>query len=57
MTTSVWAKQTFGSGVIYTGVIYPVAVCVVTFVVGGLFMRETSGHKIDMERGGRGDNA
>ena len=48
MTTSVWAKQTFGSGAIYTGLIYPVAVCLVTIVVGGLFIRETSGHKIDV---------
>jgi MFS family permease len=48
LTTSVWAKQTFGSGAIYTGLIYPVAVCVVTLVVGGLFIRETSGHKIDV---------
>jgi MFS family permease len=48
LTTSVWAKQTFGSGAIYTGLIYPVAVCLVTIVVGGLFIRETSGHKIDV---------
>jgi MFS family permease len=48
LTTSVWARQRFGSGAIYTGLIYPVAVCLVTIVVGGLFIRETSGHKIDV---------
>jgi MFS family permease len=48
LTTSAWAKETFGSGAIYTGLIYPVAVCVVTIIVGGLFIRETRGHKIDV---------
>jgi MFS family permease len=42
-----WAKATFGSGAIYTGLIYPIAVCLVTLVVGGLFIRETKDHKID----------
>ncbi len=48
LTASSWAKRTFGSGSIYTGLIYPMAVCVVTLVVGGLFIRETKGHKIDV---------
>lgn len=47
VTTSAWAKATFGGGAIYTGLIYPIAVCLVTLVVGGLFIRETQGHKID----------
>jgi MFS family permease len=44
---SEWAKATFGGGAIYTGLIYPMAVCVVTVVVGGLFIHETKDHKID----------
>jgi MFS family permease len=45
--SSAWAKATFGAGSIYTGLIYPIAVCVLTTIVGGIFIRETKGHKID----------
>jgi MFS family permease len=47
VTTSAWAKGAFGQNAIYTGLAYPIAVCLVTVVVGGLFIRETKGHKID----------
>jgi MFS family permease len=47
VTASAWAKTTFGAGSIYTGLIYPMAVCVVTIVVSALFIRETKDHKID----------
>jgi MFS family permease len=47
LTASAWATHTFGGGAIYTGLIYPVTVCVVTLVVGGLFLRETKDRKID----------
>jgi MFS family permease len=53
VTSSAWAKATFGAGAIYTGLLYPIAVCVVTLVVGALFIRETRGHKIDAEIHGR----
>ena len=36
-------------GAIYTGLLYPIAVCLVTLVVGGLFIRETRGHRIDAD--------
>jgi MFS family permease len=49
VTASAWAAQTFGSGAIYTGLIYPIAVCLITLVVGGLFIRETKDHKIDAD--------
>jgi MFS family permease len=49
VTASAWAKATFGAGAIYTGLLYPIAVCVVTFVVGGLFIHETRQHKIDAD--------
>jgi len=47
VTTSAWARETFGTGAIYTGLIYPIAVCVMTLIVGGRFIRETKDHKID----------
>lgn len=37
----------FGSGAIYTGLAYPIGVCVMTVVVGGLLIRETKDHRID----------
>jgi hypothetical protein len=46
-TTSAWAAAAFGSGAIYAGLIYPIAVCLMTLVVGGLFIRETKDHRID----------
>src|SRR5262245_24489025 len=47
VTTSAWAQEKFGPDAIYTGLAYPIAVCVMTLVVGGLFVRETKDHKID----------
>jgi MFS family permease len=47
VTTSVWARETFGSGAKYTGLIYPIVICAITVVVGGLLMHETKDHRID----------
>lgn len=47
VTTSAWAKTTFGDGARYTGLIYPIGICVLTLIVGGLFIHETKDHKID----------
>jgi MFS family permease len=49
VTASAWAKESFGTGSMFTGLIYPIAVCVVTLIVGGLFIRETKGHHIDTD--------
>ncbi len=46
-TTSAWSAAVFGSGAIYTGLIYPILVCVLTLVVGGIYIHETKDHKID----------
>ena len=46
-TTSAWARDTVGAGAIYTGLIYPVAICLVTVIVGSVFIIETKDHKID----------
>jgi MFS family permease len=54
VTASSWAKDNFGSGAIYTGLIYPIAVCLVTLVVSSLFIHETKDHKIDTELHGAG---
>ncbi len=56
-TTSAWAAATFGAGAIFTGLLYPIAVCLLTVAVGGLFLRETKDHRIDTPirvRGGDG---
>jgi MFS family permease len=49
VTASEWAKSTFGSGAIYAGLIYPIAVCIVTLIIGGLFIKETKDHHIDAQ--------
>ncbi|MEO8359129.1 MAG: MFS transporter [Vicinamibacteria bacterium] len=46
-TTSAWAKTMFGDNAIYAGLIYPIVICVITLVVGGVMIRETRDHKID----------
>jgi MFS family permease len=47
LTASTWAKQTLGKGAAFAGLFYPVLVCLLTLVVGGLFIRETRGHRLD----------
>ena len=47
VTTSAWAQAALGPNAIYAGLAYPIAICVMTFLVGGLFIRETKDHKID----------
>jgi hypothetical protein len=47
VTTSAWAADNFGANARYTGLIYPIAVCLVTLVIGSLFIRETKDHRID----------
>jgi MFS family permease len=47
LTTSQWAREAFGNEKIYAGLLYPIAVCLMTVVVGGLYIRETKDHKID----------
>ncbi len=51
VTASDWAKTTFGSGAIYTGLIYPIVICIVTVVVGGKLIKETKDHRIETHLG------
>ena len=46
-TTSAWARDSFGDAAIYTGLIYPIAICLMTAVVSALYIRETKDHRID----------
>jgi len=48
VTASAWAHDTFGAASIYTGLLYPIAVCLVTVVVSAIWVRETKDHKIDV---------
>jgi MFS family permease len=47
VTASAWAKSTFGPNAIYTGLIYPIAVCLLTLLVGSIGIKETRTNKID----------
>jgi MFS family permease len=49
VTASDWAKHTFGAGAVYAGLIYPMAVCAMTLVIGSLFIRETKHHRLDTD--------
>ncbi len=46
VTTSAWARDTFGKSAIYAGLAYPIGICLLTLVVGGLFVRETHENKM-----------
>jgi len=58
LTSSLLAKEAFGGNAIYAGLIYPIAVCLITLVVGGIFIQETKDHRIDtaVQAGGRETN-
>ena len=47
ITTSAWANEWLGAGALYAGLAYPIAVCVMTVVIGGRYLRETKDHRID----------
>ena len=47
LTTSVWARETFGPAAMYCGLAYPILICLITVAVGGALIRETRHHKID----------
>jgi MFS family permease len=49
VTSSDWAKHNFGAAAIYTGLLYPIGICLLTLLVGGLFVHETRNHKIDAD--------
>jgi MFS family permease len=49
VTASAWAKETFGKGAIYTGLLYPIGVCIVSIIICSLFIRETKDHRIDAD--------
>jgi MFS family permease len=46
VTASAWAKDALGPNAIYMGLAYPILVCLVTIVVGGLLIKETKDHRL-----------
>lgn len=46
-TASAWAKDTLGPNAIYAGLAYPILVCIITLIVGGLLIRETKDHRLE----------
>ena len=46
--TTAWARSTFGDAAIYAGLLFPIAVCVVTIVVSAIWIHETKDHKLDV---------
>ena len=46
VTTSSWASRVFGDGAIYSGLIYPIVICVVTLLVGSRYIRETRANRL-----------
>jgi MFS family permease len=49
VTASAWAKDTLGPNAIYMGLAYPIAVCVLTLIVGGLYIQESKDHRLSAE--------
>ncbi len=46
MTTSAAVRGWLGDDAIYAGLAYPMLICLITLVVGGLYIRETKDHRI-----------
>jgi MFS family permease len=51
VAASASAKAAFGASSIYAGLLYPIAVALISLVVGSLFIKETSALKIDTDIG------
>jgi MFS family permease len=52
VTVSAWAKDLLGKNAMFAGLIYPIAVCLITVAVSARFIRETKDHRIDAEVAG-----
>ncbi len=48
VTASAWARDTFGAGAIYTGLLYPIAVCLIAVVVNVRYIHETKDHRLEI---------
>ncbi len=47
LTTSPWVRERFGDNAAYAGLAYPIAVCLMSLVVGGALLPETKDQPID----------
>lgn len=46
VTTSAWAHNAFGDAALYSGLIYPIVICLVTLLVGTRYIRETRSNQL-----------
>jgi MFS family permease len=53
VTASAWAKGALGPNAIYMGLAYPIGICIITIIVGGIFIKETKDHHIDTQLHGK----
>jgi MFS family permease len=49
VTSSPWARNTFGEGAMFTGLLYPIGICAITLLVGGRYIHETRDHRIETD--------
>jgi len=47
VAASTWVNHTLGRAALYAGLAYPILICIITVIVGGLMLRETKDHRID----------
>ncbi len=48
-TTSDWAKNALGPNAIYMGLAYPIFICILTVIIGSMYIRETKDHRLYTE--------
>jgi MFS family permease len=57
VTASSWAKETFGAGSIYAGLIFPIGVALLSAIINAAFIHETKNHQIDTPIASPGSSA
>jgi MFS family permease len=57
LTASSWAKETFGAGAIYAGLIFPIGVALLSTIINVAFIHETKDHQIETPIQGAGTSA
>jgi hypothetical protein len=57
VTASGWAKETFGAGAIYAGLIFPIGVALLSTIINAAFIHETKDHQIETPIHGAGTSA
>jgi MFS family permease len=52
LTVAPWAKQLFGNNAMFAGLMYPIAICLITIAVSARYIHETKNHRIDADVAG-----